>query len=446
MVDENTMTHIITKRLLDSSYSEYLGIARDNNNNFMPAGYIYKDMGSLGILYKMLVAKYDASQNLQWAYALKTNQATNDYCYSVCYQPFDDTWAICGTLNEYGKIFVLKLSQSGNVIWFKTYTPYISGYTFNNADARKIIAMPDGSFTVAGWLKEQGSSRTDMLLFRLTGQGAVSWSYTYNGLVNSSEKIYSMDRSLNGSVLVLTGSVRDNMPTGEDVLNAQLDGTNGNVTWARRRLNNNYGGSLDAGFDIEFTKNTSLKIGHFITGQIEQYPTSGENTLFMKTKPNGTINTSCMKDVLLTKNIVKLNIDSTAYVTETLGDIQIYPIYTPRTVTTYSQCTNPPHITEDSPGGTEEENASPVKFALEQNYPNPFNPKTVIRFSLPMEGSVSIVIFDINGKQVAGAVNEVLTAGMHSIEFDGSALPSGAYFYRLNAGKFTETKKMLIVK
>jgi hypothetical protein len=88
----------------------------------------------------------------------------------------------------------------------------------------------------------------------------------------------------------------------------------------------------------------------------------------------------------------------------------------------------------------------PNEYSLGQNYPNPFNPTTNIKFSVPNNGLVKIVIFDILGRQVGTLLNEVKTAGNYTVDFDASNLSSGAYFYRLEAGNFTETKKMLLVK
>ncbi|MBN8585988.1 MAG: T9SS type A sorting domain-containing protein [Ignavibacteria bacterium] len=88
----------------------------------------------------------------------------------------------------------------------------------------------------------------------------------------------------------------------------------------------------------------------------------------------------------------------------------------------------------------------PKEFSLSQNYPNPFNPKTVIQFSLPYRTMAELVIYDMMGREVSKAVNKELTAGKYEIEFDAANLSSGLYFYRLKAGEFTETKKMVILK
>ena len=85
-------------------------------------------------------------------------------------------------------------------------------------------------------------------------------------------------------------------------------------------------------------------------------------------------------------------------------------------------------------------------FSLKQNYPNPFNPSTRIDFSIPEQADVVINVYDITGKETAQIVNQNLKAGSYKTSFDGSSLSSGIYFYTITAGKYTETKKMILVK
>lgn len=93
---------------------------------------------------------------------------------------------------------------------------------------------------------------------------------------------------------------------------------------------------------------------------------------------------------------------------------------------------------------------SPSDFYLYQNYPNPFNPKTVIGYQLPVTGYVTLKVYDMLGREVVTLVNEYKVAGKHSVEFNaasaGGGLPSGVYFYRIQAGELTETKKLLLLK
>lgn len=91
-------------------------------------------------------------------------------------------------------------------------------------------------------------------------------------------------------------------------------------------------------------------------------------------------------------------------------------------------------------------NIVPTQYALSQNYPNPFNPATLIEYSLPHAGKVRLQVFDLLGKEVASLVDEQQGAGTYRARFDGSSLPSGSYFYRLQADGFSQTKKFLLVK
>ena len=88
----------------------------------------------------------------------------------------------------------------------------------------------------------------------------------------------------------------------------------------------------------------------------------------------------------------------------------------------------------------------PASFELKQNYPNPFNPSTTIEYSIPKVANVTLKIFDVLGKEVATLVNESKSAGTYIINWNASNYSSGLYFYRINAGSFTETKKMFLVK
>jgi len=102
----------------------------------------------------------------------------------------------------------------------------------------------------------------------------------------------------------------------------------------------------------------------------------------------------------------------------------------------------------------EVEVTGPLTFGLEQNYPNPFNPSTHIKYNIPESGIVKLAIYNMLGEEVAVLVDGMVEAGFYEVTFDASQLPSGAYFYRLQAGSpsagsgqsFVETKKMVLMK
>ena len=97
----------------------------------------------------------------------------------------------------------------------------------------------------------------------------------------------------------------------------------------------------------------------------------------------------------------------------------------------------------------------PKQFILHQNYPNPFNPVTKIKFEIPAVGQrhsasggfdVRLVIYDILGREVAVPVSKNMKAGSYTVDFDGSGLSSGVYIYRIEAGRFSDAKKMILIK
>ena len=87
-----------------------------------------------------------------------------------------------------------------------------------------------------------------------------------------------------------------------------------------------------------------------------------------------------------------------------------------------------------------------LDFTLEQNFPNPFNPTTKLSWQSPISSHQTLIIYDVIGNEVTTLVDEFRQAGKYELNFDASGLSSGIYFYKLSAGKFVETKKMILIK
>ena len=101
------------------------------------------------------------------------------------------------------------------------------------------------------------------------------------------------------------------------------------------------------------------------------------------------------------------------------------------------------------PGGSVSEKSenNQQRHSLQlSNYPNPFNPVTRITYFLPDEGSIRLTVYNLKGQQIEELVHAREQAGQHSFEWNAAGLPGGVYFYRIQAGKFTATKKLLLVK
>ena len=103
---------------------------------------------------------------------------------------------------------------------------------------------------------------------------------------------------------------------------------------------------------------------------------------------------------------------------------------------------------QPTPPSYVESNSSPIlqNFSLWQNYPNSFNPSTTIRFSIPKEVQVNLSVYNILGEKVKELKNELMKPGYFKVEFNASAVVSGVYFYRIKAGDFVQTKKMILLK
>lgn len=99
-----------------------------------------------------------------------------------------------------------------------------------------------------------------------------------------------------------------------------------------------------------------------------------------------------------------------------------------------------------SPTNVQHERINPDKFTLEQNYPNPFNPSTKIEYRIKETAFVSLIVYDMLAREVGVIVNKEQQPGNYEVKFSASDLPSGMYFYRINAGNFTDGKKMLLIK
>lgn len=94
----------------------------------------------------------------------------------------------------------------------------------------------------------------------------------------------------------------------------------------------------------------------------------------------------------------------------------------------------------------QEESQLPTSYELGQNYPNPFNPSTTIAFALPRPSEITLKVFDASGREVATLVEGRLPAGRHEVVLDARPFSSGVYFYRLQAGEFSQTRRLTLVK
>ncbi len=103
-------------------------------------------------------------------------------------------------------------------------------------------------------------------------------------------------------------------------------------------------------------------------------------------------------------------------------------------------------LNQDGVTGTEDNQSTVSSYELYQNYPNPFNPSTTIKFAVPEQGLVKIAVYDMLGREVKTLINDVVNAGVHSVQFDASDLSSGVYVYKIQSSNFSSAKKLMLLK
>lgn len=146
-------------------------------------------------------------------------------------------------------------------------------------------------------------------------------------------------------------------------------------------------------------------------------------------------------------SIRDITVDAAGNILVVNSSFEAFRVYSPAGANSYTTV-SPTKIDVDN-GTTDVEVISsdlPTEYSLEQNYPNPFNPTTMINFSIPEGGLVTLKVFNLLGQEVAELINDVQAAGSYKISFDASDLTTGLYIYKIQANNYTATKKMLLVK
>lgn len=319
-------------------------------------------------------------------------------------------------------IYTVKLNSGLDTVWTKSYNG--SG---NGIDAAVKIAF-DNNFNVyaAGYILSANSGN-DYAVIKYSNGGAQVWAKTYNGPANGNDQVNDMAVQPDGSVYI-TGRISGGS-SGYDFGTMRITSA-GNIVWT-----NIYDGSSngnDAGTSIALDNAGALYVaGTSVEGTggtdftIIKYSTLFANQHWVSKYSLST--TDSLSGMLLDNNynlVVYghhkrfLNSDRDMSLIKFGSTIGIEPV----------------------------SNSIPANFELSQNYPNPFNPVTNIQFAVPKAGNVKLVVFDVTGKTVSELVNGEFNPGTYKVDFNAPALSSGVYFYKLAAGEFNQTRKMILTK
>jgi hypothetical protein len=366
--------------------------------------------------YDLLLIRTDAMGDTLWTRSY--HSSLSDVGYSV-QQTSDGGFVVVGkTALAHDNVLLVRTDAQGDTLWTRTYGG-------SNSDAGYFVQQTsDSGFVIVGEASSFGAGECDVWLIRTDAQGDTLWTRTFGG--SGVDHGYSVQLT-SDSGFVMVGETSSFGAGETDVWLIRTD-AQGDTLWART-----YGGSNnDVGYSVQHTADS----GFVLVGQtnfVGSPDYSGDLWL---------IHTDAQGDTIWTRTYGG-NGDDCGYSVQQTSDGGF--IVAGETSSFGSGWwSNVWLIKTDSLGNTaplplsvrDEEPGLPEAYALEQNYPNPFNPVSTIQYDLPQGSKVSLIVYDILGREVAKLVNAYMEPGYHQIQWDGRdvtgrELPSGIYIARL---------------
>ncbi len=453
-----------------NAYDAAYGMAIDNSGNIYYTGF---SQGS-GTGNDLVIVKLNPSGVQQWAFRINGTSNQSDYGISIAVDNSGNVFCagIVNRVSSNEDLAVVKLNSSGTQQWIEYYN-WVNGFD----GAQKLMLDASGNVYVSG-RSLNASNNYDIITLKYDNAGANQFTVRFNGIPNKDDYINNMVIDASGNVYLCGTS--STVSSGNEGVLIKYNNS-GTEQWVAKY---NYSGAFDDGFeDIKTDNNGNV----FVCGYSESNTNVSNYTTIKYTsggavswvqRYSGPIASSDGARSLFLDNSQNVYVTGSGFGINTDYDIVTIK-YTNagsqlwdqrynfaggqdlgiKTIgdnsgnvyiagTSYSP-SNPDMviIKYSQPLGIQPVTGNiPQDYSLSQNYPNPFNPATKIDFNLPKSGFTSISVFDVTGKLVQKLANENLPAGKYSIDFNAADLTSGIYFYRINSGSFSETKKMILTK
>jgi len=383
----------------------------------------------------------------------------DDNGYSV--QETDDGGIVLGgETNSFGAgasdIWLLKMDEDGDTIWTRTY----GGANYD--ECGEVNQTKDGGYIIIGYTKSFGAGSYDCWLIKTDSLGNTQWTKTFGG--TGQEYAYCVDELENGGY-IFSGKTYSYGMGAFDMYLVRTD-TLGNLVWSRTGISVNGDGANS----VEQTFDGGFIVGGFVYKYAALMRLAPENLLpsVNVLNPNGGEELIINSEYSITWNSNGIDSVMIDYSTNNGAGWMTVTSSIPASLGTYLwTIPNTPSIQclikisdiinlnvndqsdslfaiKDISGIEEDE--IPESYKLFNNYPNPFNPTTKIKYQIPELSLITIRVYDVLGKEIATLVNEEKPVGNYEVDFDGTNLTSGIYFYRLQAGDYIETKKMILLR
>jgi hypothetical protein len=404
---------------------------------------------------KCIWAKLAGGSNINWGNSIAVDKHGNSFVtgYFNGSTYFDSIKLTGYALSD---IFLAKYNEQGSCIWVKQAggsSDYESGYSVSTDTSGNSYLT--GSFqgsAIFDSIHLTSFGKMDIFVAKYDSNGNCLWAKQLGG--NDNDLGYGISTDVWGNCYVTGyftgtasfGTVQLTATGSNDIFVAKFD-ANGNCIWAKSAggTNNNYG----FGISVDIMGNsyvTGLFNGNATFGAIQLQSYNMSTDIFItKYDPNG----NCLwakhagGDDLDCGYGITLDKQGNCYATGSFKSAATFGAFQlSGGIGDEAFITKIPNV----PSSINIKNNSIFKYSLLQNYPNPFNPSTVISYSLPSATNIKLVVYNILGQSINILENGFKNAGNYSLNFNASNLPSGIYFYRLEAGQFTQVKKMMIMK
>ena len=373
------------------------------------------------------VRKYSSEGNLLWHKNFDSLSTVADYPASIIFDNNEHLFLTgCSIATDTTNFhYVSKFDRNGNISWISLFG---TDTARSFKEQIKLISKNEKDLYLLGTTSSiyTGIAR-DIEIIKIDSSGNQVWENYISGYEASDD--YPMDIIVDkNDAVYITGSIAEFSPP-NIVLNLFATvkfSENGDSLWSK--ILGQMGNYPGFGVVLNIDANNDLYVAGGISN--ERFVGGVYDMMILKYNPNGDTIWTIRRNIYNIDNTpVDMLLNASNDFTIILTGIQRY--------VTIRYSDNIVDVDDD---------ISVNKFDLQQNYPNPFNPGTTIGYSIPEASNVKIEIYDVLGNKIQTLVDDNKSAGNYSVNFNGSELSSGIYFYRLSAGQFIQTKKMILLK